>query len=96
MLVAVTESCLRACAPGAGDDLPRGDFGLRRLHSIRGGMLSQCTGNPLAPAWYMIGAVVVGLVAIARMPGIAPVKQGTAKQEPEGDFFGADAVRGRL
>jgi MFS family permease len=38
--------------------------------------LTQLTGNPLAPAWYMIGAVVVGLVAITQVPETAPVKTG--------------------
>ncbi|CAM0998610.1 Major facilitator superfamily (MFS) profile domain-containing protein [Rhodanobacter sp. Root179] len=37
--------------------------------------LTQLTGNPLAPAWYMIGAVVVGLVAITQVPETAPVKR---------------------
>lgn len=36
--------------------------------------LTQLTGNPLAPAWYMIGAVVVGLVAITQVPETAPVQ----------------------
>jgi MFS family permease len=33
------------------------------------------TGNPLAPAWYMLGAVAVGLIAMLRLPETAPVKQ---------------------
>jgi MFS family permease len=33
------------------------------------------TGNPLAPAWYMLGAVAVGLIAMIRLPETAPVKQ---------------------
>jgi MFS transporter, MHS family, citrate/tricarballylate:H+ symporter len=37
--------------------------------------LTQLTGNPLAPAWYMIGAVVVGLLAITQVPETAPVKR---------------------
>jgi hypothetical protein len=36
--------------------------------------LTQLTGSPLAPAWYMIGAVAVGLVAITQVPETAPVK----------------------
>ncbi len=35
--------------------------------------LTHVTGNPLAPAWYMIGGVLVGLVAIVQMPETAPV-----------------------
>ena len=34
--------------------------------------LTRITGNPLAPAWYMVGGVVVGLVAILQMPETAP------------------------
>jgi MFS family permease len=36
--------------------------------------LTRVTGNPLAPAWYMIGGVLVGLAAIVRMPETAPVR----------------------
>lgn len=32
------------------------------------------TGNPLAPAWYMLGAVMVGLMAMVRLPETAPRK----------------------
>jgi MFS family permease len=38
--------------------------------------LTQLTGNPLAPAWYMIGAVALGLGALAFLPESAPVKTG--------------------
>ena len=40
------------------------------------GWLTHVTGDPLAPAWYMAGAVLVGLVAIALLPETAPVKRG--------------------
>ncbi len=30
------------------------------------------TGNPLAPAWYMLGAVTIGLIAMVRLPETAP------------------------
>ncbi len=30
------------------------------------------TGNPLAPAWYMLAAVTVGLIAMIRLPETAP------------------------
>jgi len=36
--------------------------------------LTQLTGNPLTPAWYLIGGVTVGLLAILSMPETAPVK----------------------
>jgi MFS transporter, MHS family, citrate/tricarballylate:H+ symporter len=38
--------------------------------------LTRLTGNPLAPAWYMIGGVIVGLVALGIMPESAPIKVG--------------------
>ena len=36
--------------------------------------LTRLTGNPLTPAWYLIGGVSVGLLAILSMPETAPVK----------------------
>jgi MFS family permease len=38
--------------------------------------LTRLTGNPLAPAWYMIGGVVVGLIAQQVIPESAPIKVG--------------------
>lgn len=32
----------------------------------------QATGNPLAPAWYMLGAVTIGLLAMTQLPETAP------------------------
>lgn len=40
--------------------------------------LTGLTGNPLTPAWYMIGGVVVGLMAMRAMPETAPIKIGAA------------------
>jgi MFS family permease len=40
--------------------------------------LTGLTGNPLTPAWYMIGGVVVGLLAMHALPETAPVKTGGA------------------
>jgi MFS family permease len=34
------------------------------------------TGNPLAPAWYMIGGILVGLIAMVMIKETAPVKTG--------------------
>jgi MFS family permease len=34
----------------------------------------RATGNPLAPAWYMLGAVTIGLMAMVRLPETAPAK----------------------
>jgi MFS family permease len=38
--------------------------------------LTRLTGNPLTPAWYMIGGVAVGFMALRAMPETAPVKVG--------------------
>ena len=35
----------------------------------------QATGNPLAPAWYMLAAVTVGLIAMVRLPETAPARR---------------------
>ena len=34
----------------------------------------RATGNPLAPAWYMLGAVTIGLIAMTQLPETAPAK----------------------
>ena len=41
--------------------------------------LTRLTGNPLAPAWYMIGGVMVGLIALHALPESAPIKMGPAR-----------------
>jgi MHS family citrate/tricarballylate:H+ symporter-like MFS transporter len=38
--------------------------------------LTRLTGNPLVPAWYMIGGVLVGLIALSQLPETAPVRTG--------------------
>jgi MFS transporter, MHS family, citrate/tricarballylate:H+ symporter len=38
--------------------------------------LTRLTGNALVPAWYMIGGVVVGLIALSQLPETAPVRTG--------------------
>jgi MFS transporter, MHS family, citrate/tricarballylate:H+ symporter len=38
--------------------------------------LTRLTGNPMTPAWYMIGGVAVGLIALWAMPESAPIKVG--------------------
>ena len=40
--------------------------------------LTRLTGNPLTPAWYMIGGVIVGFLALRVMPETAPIKTGIA------------------
>jgi MFS family permease len=76
-LVAITESLPRQVRAAG--------FGLIYAGSISvfGGStqfmaawLTQLTGNPLTPAWYMIGAVLLGLFALAHLPESAPVKTG--------------------
>jgi MHS family citrate/tricarballylate:H+ symporter-like MFS transporter len=37
--------------------------------------LTRLTGSTMAPAWYMIGGVVVGLIALGYMPETAPIKR---------------------
>jgi nitrate/nitrite transporter NarK len=39
--------------------------------------LTHLTGNPMTPAFYMMGAVVIGLTASLLMPESAPVKTGS-------------------
>jgi MFS family permease len=38
--------------------------------------LLHISGNPLAPAWYLLLAAIVGLFAMSRMPETAPLKTG--------------------
>jgi hypothetical protein len=40
--------------------------------------LTRLTGNALVPAWYMIGGVIVGLIALSQLPETAPVRTGRA------------------
>jgi len=35
----------------------------------------QVTGNPLAPAWHMLGAVAIGLTAMLQLPETAPARR---------------------
>jgi len=38
--------------------------------------LLHVSGNPLAPAWYLLFAATIGLIAMSLMPETAPVKGG--------------------
>jgi MFS transporter, MHS family, citrate/tricarballylate:H+ symporter len=38
--------------------------------------LLHISGNPLAPAWYLLFAAIVGLIAMSQMPETAPIKIG--------------------
>jgi MFS family permease len=78
-LVAITESLPRRVRAGG--------FGLIYALSISvfGGStqfmaawLTRLTGNPLVPAWYMIGGLAVGLTALAYLRETAPVKTASA------------------
>jgi MHS family citrate/tricarballylate:H+ symporter-like MFS transporter len=40
------------------------------------------TGDPLAPAWYWMGATVLGLTAASLMPETAPVKINASRVSP--------------
>ena len=44
----------------------------------------RATGNPLAPAWYMLGAVAIGLTAMARLPETAPPRRSVRLHSPGG------------
>jgi MHS family citrate/tricarballylate:H+ symporter-like MFS transporter len=43
--------------------------------------LTRLTGNPMTPAWYLIGGVTLGLAAILSMPETAPVKTRTKNDQ---------------
>ena len=44
--------------------------------------LIRATGNPLAPAWYMFGGIVIGLIVLFQLPETAPVKTAGTRGEP--------------
>jgi hypothetical protein len=39
-------------------------------------LLTESTGSSLAPAWYMIAALAIGLIAVVLMRETAPLKTG--------------------
>src|SRR6185437_8570310 len=41
-------------------------------------LIIHVNGNPLAPAWYMLGAVTIGLIAMLRLPETAPISRSRA------------------
>jgi MFS family permease len=76
-LVAITEWLPRRARAGG--------FGLIYATSIAvfGGStqfvtawLTRLTGDPLVPAWYMLGGIGVGLLALSQLPETAPVRTG--------------------
>ena len=50
--------------------------------------LIQWTGNPIAPAWYMTGLLIVGLLAVLRIPEIAVARRRTTP--PAVEVLGLD------
>jgi MFS family permease len=48
--------------------------------------LMSVTGDPLAPAWYMLAAALLGLVAMIRMRETAPVRSQDGLAEPAQDL----------
>jgi MFS transporter, MHS family, citrate/tricarballylate:H+ symporter len=54
--------------------------------------LTRATGNPLTPAWYMTGGVIIGLIAVCIMPESAPIKVGI---EGHGPRIGTPALEAR-
>jgi hypothetical protein len=52
--------------------------GLYMRRNLPETMHDDLTGSPLAPAWYMTGAVLIGGIAMTLMKETAPVKVGLA------------------
>jgi MHS family citrate/tricarballylate:H+ symporter-like MFS transporter len=78
-LIAVTESLpkvVRAGALALAYAVPASIAGASTQFAIKG--LTDLTGSPLAPAWYMTGAVLIGGIAMTLMRETAPVKVGIA------------------
>ena len=55
--------------------------------------LIRATGNPIAPAWYMFCGVIIGLIALSRLPETAPVKPLSAGVPGPRVRIAADAER---
>jgi MFS transporter, MHS family, citrate/tricarballylate:H+ symporter len=78
-LIAVTEvlpKAVRSGALGMIYAIPASVAGASTQFVIKG--LTDLTGSPLAPAWYMTGAVFIGGLAMWLMQETAPVKVGIA------------------
>lgn len=78
-LVAVTESLPKAVRSGALAIIYAvavSVFGGSTQFAVKA--LIDLTGSPLAPAWYMTGAVIIGGIAMSLMRETAPVKVGLA------------------
>jgi MFS transporter, MHS family, citrate/tricarballylate:H+ symporter len=80
-LITITESLPKAVRSGALAIIyavATSVFGGTTQFAIKG--LTDLTGSPLAPAWYMSGAVVIGGIAMALMPESAPVNAAPSRQ----------------
>jgi MFS transporter, MHS family, citrate/tricarballylate:H+ symporter len=80
-LITITESLPKAVRSGALAIIyavATSVFGGTTQFAIKG--LTDLTGSPLAPAWYMSGAVIIGGIAMALMPESAPIKAGQSRQ----------------
>jgi MFS transporter, MHS family, citrate/tricarballylate:H+ symporter len=80
-LITVTESLPKAVRSGALAiiySVAASVFGGTTQFAIKA--LTDLTGNPLTPAWYMTGAVIVGGIAMVLMQETAPVKAGEGRQ----------------
>ena len=76
-LVAITESLPRHVRAAGFGLIYAGSISLfGGATQFMAAWFTRLTGNPLTPAWYMIGAVVVGLIALAYLTETAPVKTG--------------------
>jgi MHS family citrate/tricarballylate:H+ symporter-like MFS transporter len=80
-LITITESLPKAVRSGALAIIyavATSVFGGTTQFAIKG--LTDLTGSPLAPAWYMSAAVVIGGIAMALMQESAPVKAAHSRQ----------------
>jgi MFS transporter, MHS family, citrate/tricarballylate:H+ symporter len=76
-MIAITESLphrVRSAAFGIIYALSISIFGGSAQFTVA--WLTRLTGNPLTPAWYMMGGVIVGLIAQRVIPESAPIKVG--------------------
>jgi MFS transporter, MHS family, citrate/tricarballylate:H+ symporter len=80
-LITITESLPKAVRSGALAIIyavATSVFGGTTQFAIKG--LTDLTGSPLAPAWYMTGAVVIGGIAMVLMQESAPLRAAHSRQ----------------
>jgi MFS transporter, MHS family, citrate/tricarballylate:H+ symporter len=91
-LVTVTESLPKAVRSGALAIIYAVSvsvFGGSTQFAVKA--LIDLTGSPLAPAWYMTGAVLLGGIAMSLMRETAPVKAGLAQESQESSLSSAES-----